>query len=126
MAGSSISAAAGGRPPLFATERPKRMVAYRLYAGTIFAGILLIWVYRATHIPPREGNSLGWRASLGLLVADVLFGLYWVLTLSVRLNPIRRTTFKDRLAERWVANLRCLLACFFASCFSWAGCGASV
>jgi hypothetical protein len=76
------------------------MVAYRLYACTIFAGILLIWVYRATHIPPREGNSLGWRASLGLLVADVLFGLYWLLTLSVRWNPIRRTTFKDRLAER--------------------------
>lgn len=100
MAGSSVSGGGGGRPPLFATEKPKRVLAYRLYAGTIFAGILLIWFYRATHIPARGSSSLGWRAGLGLLVAELWFGLYWVLTLSVRWNPVRRATFKDRLSER--------------------------
>lgn len=100
MAGSSVSGGAGGRPPLFATEKPKRVLAYRVFAGTIFAGILLIWFYRATHIPARGSSSLGWRAGLGLLVAELWFGLYWVLTLSVRWNPVRRATFKDRLSER--------------------------
>lgn len=101
MAGSSVSGGAGGRPPLFATEKPKRVLAYRVFAGTIFAGILLIWFYRATHIPARGSSSLGWRAGLGLLVAELWFGLYWVLTLSVRWNPVRRATFKDRLSERY-------------------------
>ncbi|KAI4981653.1 hypothetical protein ZWY2020_022145 [Hordeum vulgare] len=102
MAGSSVSGGGGGgRPSLFATEKPKRVLAYRLYAGTIFAGILLIWFYRATHIPARGSSSLGWRAGLGLLVAELWFGLYWVLTLSVRWNPVRRTTFKDRLSASY-------------------------
>lgn len=100
MAGSSIPGGGGGLP-LFTTEKPKRMAAYRLFSGTIFAGILLIWLYRATHMPPRHSSGLGWRAWLGLLVAELWFGLYWVLTLSVRWNPIRRTTFKYRLSESY-------------------------
>ncbi|CAL5055624.1 unnamed protein product [Urochloa decumbens] len=99
MAGSSESS---GRPPLFATEKPARVVAhaYRLFASTIFAGLLLIWVYRATHLPPRSSGARWW-GWLGLSAAELWFGFYWVLTLSVRWSPVYRRAFPDRLTRRY-------------------------
>ncbi|XP_006647822.2 cellulose synthase-like protein E2 [Oryza brachyantha] len=99
-------AGSGGRrqrgPPLFATEKPSRvaMAAYRLYAATVFAGVLLVWLYRATHLPPAGSGVRRW-AWLGMLAAELWFGLYWVLTLSVRWSPVYRRAFKDRLAQRY-------------------------
>ncbi|KAG8072216.1 hypothetical protein GUJ93_ZPchr0006g42745 [Zizania palustris] len=100
MAGSSVSGGRGLWSPLFATEKPNRMAvaAYRLFAGTVFAGVLLIWLYRVTHLPPRGGSVQRW-AWLGMLAAELWFGFYWVLTLSVRWSPVYRRTFKDRLAQ---------------------------
>ncbi|CAL4885108.1 unnamed protein product [Urochloa decumbens] len=99
MAGSSESS---GRPPLFATEKPARVAAhaYRLFASTIFAGLLLIWVYRATHLPPRSSGARWW-GWLGLSAAELWFGFYWVLTLSVRWSPVYRRAFPDRLTRRY-------------------------
>jgi len=99
MAGSSVSS---GRPPLFASEKPARVAAYayRLFASTLLAGLLLIWLYRATHLPPRS-SSARWWAWLGLSAAELWFGFYWVLTLSVRWSPVYRRTFPDRLARRY-------------------------
>ncbi|KAG2653657.1 hypothetical protein PVAP13_1NG463800 [Panicum virgatum] len=99
MAGSSVSS---GRPPLFASEKPARVAAYayRLFASTLLAGLLLIWLYRATHLPPRS-SSARWGAWLGLSAAELWFGFYWVLTLSVRWSPVYRRTFPDRLARRY-------------------------
>uniref|UniRef100_A0A0E0K4P1 Uncharacterized protein n=1 Tax=Oryza punctata TaxID=4537 RepID=A0A0E0K4P1_ORYPU len=102
MAGSGVS---GGRDrglPLFATEKPRRMAmaAYRLFAATVFAGVLLIWLYRATHLPAAGGGVRRW-AWLGMLAAELWFGFYWVLTLSVRWSPVYRRTFKDRLAQSY-------------------------
>ncbi|KAF8737560.1 hypothetical protein HU200_014107 [Digitaria exilis] len=100
MAGSSASS---GRPPLFATEKPARVAAYayRLFAGTVLAGLLLIWLYRATHLPPRSSSSARWWAWLGLFAAELCFGFYWVLTLSVRLSPVYRRVLPDRLTQRY-------------------------
>ena len=99
MAGSSVSS---GRPPLFASEKPARVAAYayRLFASTLLAGLLLIWLYRATHLPPRS-SSARWWAWLGLSAAELWFGFYWVLTLSVRWSPVYRRTFPDQLARRY-------------------------
>uniref|UniRef100_A0A0D9VKG1 Glycosyltransferase 2-like domain-containing protein n=1 Tax=Leersia perrieri TaxID=77586 RepID=A0A0D9VKG1_9ORYZ len=101
MDAGGVSGGRQRRSPLFATENPRRLAtaAYRLYAGTVFAGILLIWLYRATHLPP-SGGVRRW-AWLGMLAAELWFGFYWVLTLSVRWSPIYRRTFKDRLAQSY-------------------------
>ncbi|XP_052143779.1 cellulose synthase-like protein E2 [Oryza glaberrima] len=106
MAGSGGGVVSGGRqrgPPLFATEKPGRMAmaAYRVSAATVFAGVLLIWLYRATHLPPGGGDGVRRWAWLGMLAAELWFGFYWVLTLSVRWCPVYRRTFKDRLAQSY-------------------------
>ncbi|OVA19763.1 Cellulose synthase [Macleaya cordata] len=42
---------------------------------------------------------------IGLFAAEVWFGLYWIITQSVRWNHIYRYTFKDRLSLRYGENL---------------------
>ncbi|KAI3939310.1 hypothetical protein MKW98_022178 [Papaver atlanticum] len=101
--------------PLFETKEAKLgKLGYRLFAGSIFVNICLIWVYRATHIPGTSSSSLGVDEELGvpkrwvwigLLLSEVWFGLYWILTQSIRWNNIKRYTFKDRLALRYGENL---------------------
>ncbi|AQK74473.1 cellulose synthase-like protein E2 [Zea mays] len=101
MAGSSVR---GGSncPPLFVTEKPTRMAryAYRLFASTVLAGVLLVWLYRATHVPPMSSGARWW-AWLGLSAAELWFGFYWVLTLSVRWSPVFRRAFPDQLLRRY-------------------------
>jgi hypothetical protein len=46
---------------------------------------------------PRTSRRAAW---LGLLAAELWFAFYWVITQSVRWAPIRRRSFKDRLAAR--------------------------
>ncbi|KAK3155139.1 hypothetical protein QOZ80_2BG0199360 [Eleusine coracana subsp. coracana] len=100
MARNSVTG--GGGSPLFATEKPARMAAYayRLFASTIFAGVLLIWLYRATHVPPRSSGARWW-VWLGLSAAELWFGFYWLLTLSVRWSPVYRRAFPDRLSQSY-------------------------
>lgn len=102
MAGSSARGG-GNCAPLFATEKPTRAAAcaYRLFASTVLAGVLLVWLYRAAHVPPRSSGSARRWAWLGLSMAELWFGLYWVLTLSVRWSPVYRRTFPGRLAQRY-------------------------
>ncbi|KAI4981648.1 hypothetical protein ZWY2020_022140 [Hordeum vulgare] len=101
MAGSSVSGGGGGPPVAVRDGEAEAGAGVPAVRRHHLRGILLIWFYRATHIPARGSSSLGWRAGLGLLVAELWFGLYWVLTLSVRWNPVRRTTFKDRLSASY-------------------------
>ncbi|KAH7843196.1 hypothetical protein Vadar_013722 [Vaccinium darrowii] len=92
-----------GNLRLFETRRGKGRIIYRLFAASVFVGILLIWVYRASHIPRYgEEGRLGW---FGLLGAELWFGLYWVLTQSLRWNRTYRFTFKDRLSQRYENDL---------------------
>ncbi|XAR56802.1 Cellulose synthase (UDP-forming) [Bertholletia excelsa] len=93
----------GGYVPLFETKRGKGLVVYRLFAASVFVGIVLIWIYRATHIPrPGEDGRLGW---IGLLAAELWFGFYWILTQSHRWNLTYRRTFKERLSQRFESEL---------------------
>ncbi|XP_020264375.1 cellulose synthase-like protein E6 isoform X2 [Asparagus officinalis] len=85
---------------LFTAESAKGRAAYKLYASSVLAGILLIWFYRATHIP-LEGR---W-AWLGLFGAEIWFGFYWFVTQSARWNPIYYRTHKDKLSQRFGAQL---------------------
>ncbi|XP_073001786.1 cellulose synthase-like protein E6 [Typha latifolia] len=70
----------------------------------------MIWVYRATHIPMKDGEEekkkmMMWALWIGLFAAEIWFGLYWLLTQSVRWNPVYRHTFKERLSKRYKDNL---------------------
>ena len=85
---------------LFATEKLGGRVLYRFQAIRVFVGICLVLYYRATHIP-ADGSGTGRAPWLGMLAAEVWFGFYWVLMQSGRWYPIRRRTFKDRLASRF-------------------------
>lgn len=87
-----------GYVPLFETKEAKGRIPYKVYAISIFVGITLMWVYRATHIPSRLG--IGIWAWFGMFGAEVWFGLCWILMQSVRWNPVSRHTFKDRLSQR--------------------------
>ncbi|PKU69698.1 Cellulose synthase-like protein E2 [Dendrobium catenatum] len=69
-----------------------------LYAGSMLLGLLLIWVYRASHVP--EAGEKGRWAWTAVFAAELWFGFYWFLTLSIRWNPIYRYTYKDKLSHR--------------------------
>ncbi|CAL9129999.1 unnamed protein product [Musa textilis] len=82
---------------LFGTERAKGRTAYKLFASSMLVSICLVLFYRATNIPGR-GEQGRW-AWMGMLAAELWFTGYWIITQSVRWNPIYRRTFKERLSE---------------------------
>uniref|UniRef100_A0A0E0B4D6 Cellulose synthase-like protein E6 n=1 Tax=Oryza glumipatula TaxID=40148 RepID=A0A0E0B4D6_9ORYZ len=90
------------RRRLFATEKVGGRAVYRLQAATVAAGILLVLYYRATRVPAAGEGRAAW---LGMAAAELWFAVYWVITQSVRWCPVRRRTFKNRLAERYKENL---------------------
>ncbi|KAL6655385.1 hypothetical protein ACP70R_006211 [Stipagrostis hirtigluma subsp. patula] len=92
---------------LFATEKVGGRALYRLHAVTVFVGICLVLCYRVTHVP-AAGSGEGRAAWLGMLAAELWFGFYSVITQSVRWAPVRRRTFKDRLAVRYEERLPCV------------------
>ncbi|KAI8553032.1 hypothetical protein RHMOL_Rhmol06G0313800 [Rhododendron molle] len=85
--------------PLFETEVSKGKLAYRVYAVTVLIGICSIWVYRSINIPTAEEH--GRWAWIGMFMAELWFGFYWIITLSVRWNVTHRYPFKDRLINRY-------------------------
>ncbi|KAI8553034.1 hypothetical protein RHMOL_Rhmol06G0313900 [Rhododendron molle] len=86
--------------PLFETEVSKgTKLAYRVYAVTVLIGICSIWVYRSMNIPTAEEK--GRWAWIGMFMAELWFGFYWIITQSVRWNVTHRYTFKDRLINRY-------------------------
>ena len=86
--------------PLFVTKSAKGRILFQLYAILIFVGVCLIFLYRMSHIPKRE--EAGRWAWIGLFLSELWFSFYWFLTTFVRLNPIYRYTFKDRLSLRYI------------------------
>ncbi|KAG8049871.1 hypothetical protein GUJ93_ZPchr0009g2283 [Zizania palustris] len=90
------------RRRLFETEKVGGRAAYRFQAVTVAAGILLLLYYRVTHVPAAGEGRAAW---LGILAAEFWFSVYWVITQSVRWGPVRRRTFKDRLAQRYGEEL---------------------
>ena len=103
---------------LFRSEGAKWRAGYKLYASSITVGILCIWFYRATHVPSTEGR---W-AWLGLFGAELWFGFYWLITQSVRWNPIYYHTCKEKLHQRYTLlgthfeNNCQLCLCFHSNC----------
>lgn len=89
--------------PLFESKRARFRGIYGVFASTIFVGVCLIWVYRLTNIP-RAGERGRW-AWIGMLMAEFWFGLYWIITQSVRWSVTYRQPLKNRLSQRYGEKL---------------------
>ncbi|KAF3973686.1 hypothetical protein CMV_002921 [Castanea mollissima] len=89
--------------PLFETKEARFRGAYKVLAFTVFVGICLIWAYRLTHIP-RAGEQGRW-AWIGMFMAELCFGLYWILTQSCRFKVVYNHPFKERLSNRYKDKL---------------------
>ncbi|KAK6133030.1 hypothetical protein DH2020_033240 [Rehmannia glutinosa] len=85
--------------PLFETKTAKGRAAYKLYCLIVLFGIVLIWVYRLVHIP--GAGERGRHAWMAMFFAEVLFGLYWVITQACRWHVVYRYPFRDRLSTRY-------------------------
>ncbi|KAL0443267.1 UNVERIFIED_CONTAM: Cellulose synthase-like protein E6 [Sesamum latifolium] len=85
--------------PLFETRAARGGAVHKLFCLTILCGIVLIWSYRLIHIP-RAGQP-GKHAWAAMFFAEVLFGLYWIITQSGRWRVVYRYPFKDRLSTRY-------------------------
>ncbi|GAV68834.1 EMP24_GP25L domain-containing protein/Cellulose_synt domain-containing protein [Cephalotus follicularis] len=92
-----------GYVPLFETKKARGRIPYRIFAVSMFVAICLIWVYRVSHVP-IEGENGRW-VWFGLFAAELWFGFYWVLTQALRWNRVYRSTFKDRLSQRYENEL---------------------
>ncbi|XP_058112665.1 cellulose synthase-like protein E6 isoform X4 [Magnolia sinica] len=90
-----------GYAPLFETKEAKGRIAYKIYAISVFMGICMIWMYRATHVP-EKGLRWAWFCMFG---AEIWFGIYWIFTQSARWRPVYRSTFKERLSHRYEDEL---------------------
>ncbi|XVE80562.1 hypothetical protein DITRI_Ditri14bG0150100 [Diplodiscus trichospermus] len=83
--------------PLFETKEAKGRLDFRLFSFTIFIGICLIWVYRLTNIP-RAGERGRW-VWIGMFMAELGFGFYWIFTQAVRWNVDQCYPLKQRLSQ---------------------------
>lgn len=86
---------------LFETREARFRGVYKVFASTIMAGICLIWYYRLTNIPSSSSSAQGRWAWIGMFMAEVGFGLYWIITQSVRWSLIRFHPFKEKLSQRY-------------------------
>ncbi|KAL1347573.1 hypothetical protein AAHE18_07G015500 [Arachis hypogaea] len=93
---------------LFETTKSRGSFLHRVFSVSLFVAICFVYAYRLTHIPTGgedhgggEDYYYGTWTWLGLLAAELWFGLYWVLTQAVRWNLVFRKTFKKRLAQRY-------------------------
>lgn len=84
---------------LFESKAARGRNIYKLFASTVFVGICLIWIYRLINMP-RRGESGRW-AWIGMFLSELVFGFYWIITQSARLDVIYRFPFKNRLSLRF-------------------------
>ncbi|CAM8934803.1 unnamed protein product [Rhodiola kirilowii] len=95
--GDAADGEAGNRK-LFETRETNNGVAFiKLFILTMLVSILLIWYYRVTNIPAAGETRWLW---LAMFAAELLFGLYWVVTQPVRLKVVHQHPFKDKLLQR--------------------------
>lgn len=90
-----------GYVPLFETKLAKGRLLFRLHAVSIFVSICMVFVYRLKYFPFSEGLEKVWLWT-GLFLSEICFGFFWFLTAVIRWKPIRRYTYKDRLALRFL------------------------
>ncbi|XP_027941442.1 cellulose synthase-like protein E1 [Vigna unguiculata] len=93
----------GEQHSLFETRKDRARHIRRLYAVSLFVAICFVWAFRLTHIPAK-GEAAHW-AWLGLFLAELWSGIYWVFYQALRWNMIFRTTFPNTLSQRYESRL---------------------
>ncbi|XP_057752656.1 cellulose synthase-like protein E1 isoform X1 [Arachis stenosperma] len=86
--------------PLFETRRAKGIFIHRIFSFSMFLGILFIWVYRVSYMPRKSSEDGKW-VWLGMFLCELWFGLYWLMRLSLRWNPVFRQPFPHTLSQRY-------------------------
>ncbi|CAJ1971522.1 unnamed protein product [Sphenostylis stenocarpa] len=86
------------RVRLFETKEGRFRGVYKVFASTIFAAICLIWVYRVGSMGEVRRGRWAWMSAM---VSEFGFGLYWIITQSVRWRIVYQTPFKHRLSHRY-------------------------
>uniref|UniRef100_A0A2P2QLH9 Cellulose synthase-like protein E6 n=1 Tax=Rhizophora mucronata TaxID=61149 RepID=A0A2P2QLH9_RHIMU len=85
--------------PLFQCRKASGGVAFRVFASTLFVGIFLIWIYRVVCFPGAgEQGRWSW---IGMFIAEIVFGFYWICTQAIRWNVTHSLPSKDRLSQRY-------------------------
>ena len=93
--------------PLFERKEARFRSLNRVFAFTIMVGICSIWFYRLTNYMPSAvatsstGGGRKW-VWIGMLMAELCFGVYWILTQSVRWGVSYSHPYKNRLSQRLV------------------------
>lgn len=83
---------------LFDRREGRHRGVYRAFAATVMAGIWLIWAYRAAEMPAAgEAGRWGW---IGMFICEVMFGVYWIITQSIRWRLTYNFTRKHQLSLR--------------------------
>ncbi|XP_062078928.1 cellulose synthase-like protein E6 [Humulus lupulus] len=97
---------------LYETRKARFRGALRVFSSTIMGGICLIWYYRLTNIIQSLSSSSSSSSSsnhrwawIGMFMAELVFGFYWIITQSVRWTLIRFHPFKQRLSLRYEEKL---------------------
>ncbi|RDX76910.1 Cellulose synthase-like protein E6, partial [Mucuna pruriens] len=85
---------------MFETKEARFGGVYKVFASTIFAAICLIWVYRVANIPSVTEGPGRW-AWVCVWASEFAFGLYWIITQSVRWRIVHQTPFKHTLSRRY-------------------------
>ncbi|KAK7320310.1 hypothetical protein VNO77_29671 [Canavalia gladiata] len=89
--------------PLFETKEGRLRGVYKVFSCTIFVAISLIWVFRVVNMGTVTNGRWAWIA---VFISELGFGLYWIITQSVRWRILYQTPFKHRLFHRYgEANL---------------------
>ncbi|GAV86437.1 LOW QUALITY PROTEIN: Cellulose_synt domain-containing protein, partial [Cephalotus follicularis] len=88
--------------PLFETKSAKGRILFQMYAASLVVRICLIYDYRVSYLPVDGG--IEWWAWIGLFLAELWLG-FCLLMILVRLNPVHRYTFRDRLSQRYEKDL---------------------
>ncbi|KAJ0230388.1 Cellulose synthase-like protein E1 [Hirschfeldia incana] len=91
--------------PLFETrKRTGGVIAFRVFAASVFGCICWIWFYRATETDENQTGLVRF-VRLVMFILEIWFGLYWLIVQSLRWNPVWRFTFADRLSRRYGDDL---------------------
>ncbi|KAK4727264.1 hypothetical protein R3W88_032181 [Solanum pinnatisectum] len=89
--------------PLFESKEAKVKTIYKLFASTIFVGILLIWLYKLINMPSKgEFGRLAW---ICMFLAEICCGFFWIITQSLHWDVIYTYPYKNRLSLRYEENL---------------------
>ncbi|XP_022637400.1 cellulose synthase-like protein E1 [Vigna radiata var. radiata] len=93
----------GEQHSLFETRKDRARHIRRFYAVSVFLAICFVWAFRLSHIP-ANGEAGQW-AWLGLFLAELWSGIYWLFYQALRWNMLFRTTFPDKLSQRYESRL---------------------